>query len=166
MKTNQPFPWGVMLGGSAVIACLIIVTLKPSPFSPPDPTPVLPADAPDLCPVFAANPNRMEAKQHAQWLGEIASSVADVLAYDGEKGEQSRITTGYQLAVFRNDARDLATNGFRFTSRYPALADALEKFLDRKAGKDGGKLSREARDKWIDAFRVLGRSAHYASHKL
>lgn len=164
MKTTPPFPWGVMLGGSAVIACLIIVTLKPN--SPFGPMPALPADAPDLRSVFASNPNRTEAKQHAQWLGDIANSVADVLAYDGEKGEQSRINTGYQLAVFRNDTRDLATNGFRFSSRYPALADSLETFLDLRAGKDGGKLSRETREKWINAFRVIGQSAQYASRKL
>lgn len=166
MNTQKSFPWPALVAGSIVLGSLWVVARGPNGPTPPNTPDSPPPGAPDLLAVFAANPNRAEAKQHAQQLGAIAGCVADVLAFDGQQAEKARITTGQQLAVFRNDARHLTTGGFSFASRYPPLKDVIEKFLDERAGKDGGPLTSSAREKWIEAFRVLKQSANYASAKL
>lgn len=117
---------------------------------------------PDMRQVFAANKDRDEARLHAYAMGAICDSIADVIEFDGSL-DSPHYTTGVQLEELRTLTRKYRMRGWSFVGSYPAIAATMEDFLNQKIGKNGGKIDAEARKRWVEAYRQIGKSCKYAA---
>lgn len=120
--------------------------------------------ASELSEVFATNINRMQAKEDAAALAEIAGASAQILAYDGQLAKP-RFTTAMQVDDMRASVREYRMEGWSFLSRYPTLADHLDRIF-APVGNSTGPLSPERRSAWIDAFKRLQSEANAAASAL
>ena len=92
-----------------------------------------------------------------------AGIPASEVLYDATLGEKARITSGHQVATFRNDTRDLTLLGERLSATYPTLPDVLAQYLDTTAGRRGDTLTAEQKKAWIHAFKTLANCGRHAA---
>lgn len=120
---------------------------------------------PDLLVAFGKSSNPAEAAIDACDFGCLCQAIADQIEYDGKRTD-TQFKTGVQLDNFRILARDFFAAGGQYGRRYPHLAEAAGEYLESQVGSDGGVLTDERRRKWVDAYRTLARSSHYAGDYL
>jgi hypothetical protein len=85
-------------------------------------------------------------------MGHLCVGLADALEHDGSRSEP-KIRSGAQLEELRVTARDGRMRGESIGARQPAARQAIGDYLDREAGKSGGPLDAEGRQRWVKAFR-------------
>jgi hypothetical protein len=85
-------------------------------------------------------------------MGHLCAGLADALDDDGRRAEP-RVRSGTQLEELRVAARDLRMRGESIGDRQPAARQAIGDYLDREAGKSGGPLDADGRQRWVEAFR-------------
>jgi hypothetical protein len=85
-------------------------------------------------------------------MGHLCAGLADALDDDGRRAEP-RVRSGTQLEELRVAARDLRMRGESIGERQPAARQAIGDYLDREAGKSGGPLDADGRQRWVKAFR-------------
>jgi len=137
----------------AVLAAAVEFWPRPAPAPAPGP------DAPvvDLRGKF----HGPDAATDAAAFAGLCHGIAEALAADGTK-PAPRITTGANL----EDLRIAASEG-RFLPRslsrdQPHAVAAAGRYLDATVGTSGGPLAADARQRWVEAFRVLATAAEEA----
>jgi hypothetical protein len=85
-----------------------------------------------------------------EWAG--PSAAAERATWGGRRAEP-RVRSGTQLEELRVAARDLRMRGVSIGDRQPAARQAIGDYLDREAGKSGGPLDADGRQRWVKAFR-------------
>jgi hypothetical protein len=113
-----------------------------------------PGTAPDAAP---DSPIRLEwvgptAAADRATMGWLCAGLADALEHDGSRSEP-KIRSGAQLEELRVTARDGRMRGESIGERQPAARQAIGDYLDREAGKSGGPLDADGRQRWVKAFR-------------
>lgn len=147
-----------LIGAGLLVAATALHTNS----TPSGPAPIpLPPDAPNMQPVFSGNQNKPEARQHASSAAGLFSALADMLEYDGSLNTP-KITSGKQLQTQRITTRDYMMQGWSFNKNYQSFGDTIQKYLDSHAGVEPGPLNPDARKKWIDSYRILGRACKKA----
>jgi len=139
-----------LLAGAVLAA---IVEFAPRPAPAPAPTPA----ALDLRGKFIGP----QAAEDAAAFAGLCAGIAEALAADGGR-TAPRIVNGVQI----EDVRVAAAEG-RFLPRslsreQPHAAAAAGRYLDTVVGTSGGPLAAEARQRWVEAFRVLAQAAEEA----
>jgi hypothetical protein len=122
-------------------------------------------EGPELYSAFSKNPNKIQAATDAAQFGELTASIAEMLLYDGQQTEP-RIVTGVQLDDLRRWTRDYVTQGQKYQSRYPELAETIKAYLDQHAGKSGGPLDSHKRMAWSKCLTEIANNAKYAAARL
>ena len=113
-----------------------------------------PGTVPDAAP---DSPIRLEwsgptAAADRATMGHLCAGLADALEHDGSRSEP-KIRSGTQLEELRVTARDGRMRGVSIGDRQPAARQAIGDYLDREAGKSGGPLDADGRQRWVKAFR-------------
>ena len=85
-------------------------------------------------------------------MGWLCAGLADALEHDGSRSDP-KIRSGTQLEELRVTARDGRMRGVSIGERQPAARQAIGDYLDREAGKSGGPLDADGRQRWVKAFR-------------
>jgi hypothetical protein len=85
-------------------------------------------------------------------MGWLCAGLADAIEHDGTL-TAPRITTGTQVEELRVAAREGRMRGESIGARQPAARQAIGDYLDREAGKSGGPLDADGRQRWVKAFR-------------
>lgn len=109
--------------------------------------------------------DKKTASQHCRLFGRICVEVSKDLYLDGSD-PQPEIRTGEHLHHVRSLKRYFTLDGHSFAANYPELPKVVSEFLDAKAGKDSGPLSKEARSVWCDALHELGLAAITAAEQI
>lgn len=136
---------------AALVVCAIAYELlSDNPNPTPQPTPV----ALDL----AGSLQGETAASDAITLAEMADEIANVIEWDGQR-EEPVLTTGFALDKFRTSTREFLCRGESLGDRHPELRERVAAYLDEQLGDDGGDLTPEQRENWVDAYRVIARSA-------
>ena len=88
----------------------------------------------------------------------LCRELGDKIQQDGES-ETPRLKTGVALDDLRVAARELRMSGESIGERQPRMRAAVEAFMTKHLGEDGGPISDEQRAKWVECFYEIGRSA-------
>jgi hypothetical protein len=115
---------------------------------PPDPAPDAPPSPAGLV-LEWAGPTAAADRATMGWL---CAGLADAIEHDGTL-TAPRITTGTQVEELRVAAREGRMRGESIGARQPAARQAIGDYLDREAGKSGGPLDADGRQRWVKAFR-------------
>lgn len=99
-----------------------------------------------------------DAARDCAVVAAMASEIADVIEWDGMQSEPL-LTTGVALDQMRTRTREFLCRGESLGEKYPLLRQKVASYLDEQVGNDGGELTPEARDKWVNAYRDIARSA-------
>jgi hypothetical protein len=97
-------PAAVLLVLGAVIVWYFLAQ-SPAP-PPPDVPPPDRPDGPDLYAVFSATGGGQQAHRDAVSFGVLCESLASIIEYDGQRGEESRLLSGVQLDDMRRWSRE------------------------------------------------------------
>jgi hypothetical protein len=161
-QSSPPVAVLLVLGAVA----LYFLLAQPAPPPPDIPPPDRP-DGPDLYAVFSATGGGQQAHRDAVSFGVLCESLASIIEYDGQRGEESRLLSGVQLDDMRRWSREYYMRGESFGQRYPQLPEVVGSFLELKIGESsGGPVDDAVRGRWIAAHRSLARSALYAANRL
>ena len=121
-----------------------------------------PPAGPDMVAVFAANPNKSEAREHALLFSEICNAAASTFDTDAKRGPNRRIATGLDVSHYRADLLFYTTSGWAFSAKYPAIRTTVGQWLDQEAGTNPKDMTDDETRRWGEAFRGLAKSAEYA----
>lgn len=158
---DTKLPWGKALAGIALIVVAAVLA-----FARPDqPTPAPPVPKPtnlDLDAVFVSDDAQLD-RESALLFGAICGRIAATFEEDAKRGPDRRIRTGEDVARYRSDLAYYAASGWRFSSSYPLLPNAMKTFLDEQAGNNPGELTAEDVLSWARAFRTIQAAALYAA---
>lgn len=121
-----------------------------------------PPSGPDMVAVFAVNPNKAEAREHALQFAEICTAAASTFETDAKRGPNRRIATGLDVSHYRADLLFYTNNGWAFSAKYPAIRTTVGTWLDQEAGTNPKEMTDAETAKWVAAFRGLAKSAEYA----
>jgi hypothetical protein len=127
----------------ALLAAAGVAWLASQPGTVPDAAPDSPIRLEWVGPTAAADRATM---------GWLCAGLADALEHDGSRSEP-KIRSGAQLEELRVTARDGRMRGESIGERQPAARQAIGDYLDREAGKSGGPLDADGRQRWVAAFR-------------
>lgn len=151
-QTPQILPIAIV---GAIIAAVYFGVPGVTPATPKPP-------GPDMVAVFAANPDRVEARAHAAALGSICRAIANQLEYDGSR-KAPRYTTGVRIDDLRLRVREYRMGGWSFLTKYPQMSATIESYMESQLGKSGGPVTPEQRRQWVETFRALGKCCDYAA---
>lgn len=166
--------------GAILIGAFLLSGRTPVPADPTEQTELDPS-GPDMLSVFAANPDKAEARVHAAEFGAICRKAATTVVLDGQRGEKVRLKNTLDAHEYRADLRWYAMDGWSFSSKYPALKDAVGVYLDKKLGtvvvdKNTGltidkgtlveELTPEIRARWAAALVALSQNSQYAAERI
>lgn len=126
---------------------------RPEAAPAPEPTPAPPAGL-DLRGVFRGP----TAAEDAATIGGLCLELADEIDWDGAQAEPF-LKTGVAFDELRTRARELRCRGVSIGERQPAARDAIHAYLDQAVGVAGGPVSPEQRQRWVNAFRDVGKAA-------
>jgi hypothetical protein len=88
----------------------------------------------------------------------LCVEVADCIEWDGQQAEPM-LTTGTSFAELRRRARELRLHRESIGNRQPHVREAIKQYLDTSVGVDGGPVDEADRERWVAAFREVGRAA-------
>lgn len=128
--------------------------VPPVPEPEPDPIPIL---ALDLRGKFVGE----TAAEDAASVCAICDEIARELEWDGMQREPF-FKTGAAFDELRVRTRKMLMKGESLGDRHPLARDAIEQYLNEKAGTSGGPLTPEARSRWVSAYRDVARAAEAA----
>lgn len=126
---------------------------RPEAGPAPEPTPAPPAGL-DLRGMFRGP----TAAEDAATIGGLCSELADEIEWDGAQAEPF-LKTGVSFDELRTRARELRCRGVSIGERQPAARDAIHAYLDQAVGVAGGPVNQEQRQRWVSAFRDVGKAA-------
>lgn len=138
-----------------LVAWMLLRPQHPAPAPPPQPAP---QGELNLRGLFRGE----SAAADAQVTSSLMAELADVVEWDGAQ-QSPRITTGAAIHDLRTAARDLRCRGVRLGDRQPAVRDEIKRFLDARAGTEGGPLDDASRGRWVSAYREVARAAEAAA---
>lgn len=151
-----------------IIAGLLIAGLAYDHFNGGEDS-IIPSPAPpmgsELRAAFAKSDDHRRSAIHAKALGDICSTMAEVLTYDGRKSEP-RIKAGVHVDDLRRTTREFALDGKSLGQEYTDLGPVVKDHFDKAVGTSGGELTAEQRAKWIAAFESLAEASYWASGEL
>lgn len=129
--------------------------------------PVPPQDAPNFAVVFADNPDRAAAKEHANRLGDMCWELAEKIVYDKNKGDNARFKSDGHIEDFRVQIRDYLEEGGSYGELYPQLGPVMSNFFTGRLGdKPADEFTDERREQWISAFRGVSAALLNAAEDL
>lgn len=144
------------LAGSLLsLACYVYYTenyVPPAPEPEPDPIVTL-----DLRGKFVGE----TASDDAAAVCSICDEIARELEWDGKQSEPF-FKTGAAFDELRIRTRTMLMKGESIGVRHPLAREAIEQWLNEKAGTSGGPLTPESRAKWVSAYRDVARAAEAA----
>lgn len=104
------------------------------------------------------------ASEDASLVGAFCHELADEIDYDGAQPEAERyLKSGVAVDELRKATRVLRCRGISIGDRQPKARDVIAAYLDNKVGTDGGPLTPDRREAWVQAYRDIGRAATDAS---
>lgn len=152
--------WPLVIYGMLVVY-ILFNSYRPIPDSKP---------SIDLVTVFQDSPNSREARQDAARFADLCEALSEQLAYDGTL-TPPRILTGVQVDDLRRWSREYVLRGESLSRKYPKMGGVMEEYMIKMVGEkdlpmdtliDGVPL----RQKWVDSFKEIAKSARYASYRV
>lgn len=128
--------------------------VPPAPEPGPEPTPIVTLD---LRGKFVGE----TAAEDAAAVSSICDEIARELEWDGKQTEQF-FKTGAAFDELRVRTRKMLMKGESLGDRHPLAREAIEQWLNDKAGTSGGPLTPSGRAKWVSAYRDVARAAEAA----
>jgi len=149
-------PDGSHIAAAALVAAAALTYVnRPSEGTP---TPPAVPEALDLRGTFVG----MDAARDAATVAAMCRELADEIEWDAGQPEPL-IKTGVAFDELRIRTRLLLCRGESLGGKHPLARDAIEAFLNAKAGTSGGPLTPEARARWVAAYRDVARAAEAAA---
>lgn len=93
----------------------------------------------------------------AALLAGLCDELANIIEWDGTQ-EEPRLKSGVAFDELRVAAREGRCRGESVGQRQPHARAAIEEFLNAAVGTSGGPIGPEGRNKWVAAYRELGRA--------
>ena len=150
-------PDGRHIAAAALVAAAALTYVNKPGEATPTPAP-LPAEGLDLRGKFVG----MDAARDAAIVAAMCGELADQIDWDGRQADPL-IKSGVAFDELRIRTRLLMCRGESLGEKHPLARDAIERFLNDKAGTSGGPLTPEARAKWSAAYREVARAAEAAT---
>lgn len=128
--------------------------IPPAPEPEPEPAPIVSLD---LRGKFIGE----TASEDAAAVCSICDEIARELEWDGKQSEPF-FKTGAAFDELRIRTRTMLMKGESIGDRHPLAREAIEQWLNEKAGTSGGPLTPAGRSKWVSAYRDVARAAEAA----
>jgi len=152
-------PDGRHIAAAALVAAAVLTYVNSASETTPSPTPVpLPAEGLDLRGKFVGT----DAARDAAIVAAMCRELAEEIAWDGSQAEPL-IKTGVAFDELRVRTRLLMCRGESLGTKHPTARDAIERYLNDKAGTSGGPLTPDARAAWASAYRDVAVAAEAAT---
>ena len=149
-------PDGSHIAAAALVAAAALTYANRPSEGTPTPPPV--PETLDLRGRFVG----MDAARDAATVAAMCSELADEIEWDAGQPEPF-IKTGVAFDELRIRTRLLRCQGVSLGTKHPLARDAIEAYLNAKAGMSGGPLTPESRARWVAAYRDVANAAEAAA---
>ena len=102
-----------------------------------------------------------DAASDAAIVSALCDAIADAVEQDG-MADQPMLATGVAIDALRRRSRELRCDGTSIGQKHPAVAEAVESYLNDALGVAGGPISSSKRADWVSAYRNIARAAEDA----